>query len=439
MEIKKLENSSVELTLELKADAIEAAYKKTITEYAKKIIIKGFRQGKAPVSLIESKYGAEIREESTLKLMEDNLEASYKDLDAKERPLPYCTPVLQNEESLFPLKPNTDITYSVVYDVVPEVKLPAYTGLELEAELRGVTDEDVDAEIERLRQQNAMVVTKNGAAAEGDIVTMNYAELDAEGNEIESTKREDFTFTVGSSYNFYKLDKEIVGLSKGDKTVVEKTYGDDSGMGSDYIGKTVRISVEVKEVKYKDVPELDDDFAQDVKDEYKTVADLKAATRKQLEDRAESYSKDAKLDAVVKALAEKTEIAIPASMINAQLEQDWRNLVQRFGMKEEEVEKLMSANGGGKSSFLEARRPETVEGLKAQLILEQVKEEQKFEVSEEELAEEIKNYGDIAKDDPNYEAYKIYAEDDVKFRKAKDYLLSNNTFKAAEKKAEENN
>ena len=437
MEIKKLENSSVQLTLTLGAAAIEEDYSKTIKDYAKKLTLKGFRPGKAPLSLIESKYGDAIREEVTFRLMEKNLTDSYKDMDAKDRPLPYSTPELQNEDALLPFKPNTDVTYSVIYDVLPEVKLPEYKGLEIEYEAKKVTDKEVDEEIERLRQQNAMVITKNGAVADGDIVTVDYVELDADGKEIESTKRDDFTFTVGSSYNFYKLDKDIIGMKKGDSSVIEKTYGDDSGMGTDYLGKTVKINVTIKEVKVKEVPELDDDFAQDVKDEYKTVADLVKATKKQLEEEAENQNKGAKLDAIIKALLEKTEIAVPKSMVEAQLESDWQNFISRFGMSEADVIKFMGAQGGSKEQFLDSRRADTLQNIKGQLIIEQVKEEQKYEVKEEEIAEELKNYGeDITKDSPNYESMKIYAEDDIKYRKARDFLLENNTFKAAKPKKE---
>ena len=437
MEIKKLENSSVQLTLTLGAAAIEEDYSKTIKDYAKKLTLKGFRPGKAPLSLIESKYGDAIREEVTFRLMEKNLTDSYKDMDAKDRPLPYSTPELQNEDALLPFKPNTDVTYSVIYDVLPEVKLPEYKGLEIEYEAKKVTDKEVDEEIERLRQQNAMVITKNGAVADGDIVTVDYVELDADGKEIESTKRDDFTFTVGSSYNFYKLDKDIIGMKKGDTSVIEKTYGDDSGMGTDYLGKTVKINVTIKEVKVKEVPELDDDFAQDIKDEYKTVADLVKATKKQLEEEAENQNKGAKLDAIVKALLEKTEIAVPKSMVEAQLESDWQNFISRFGMSEADVIKFMGAQGGSKEQFLDSRRADTLQNIKGQLIIEQVKEEQKYEVKEEEIAEELKNYGeDITKDSPNYESMKIYAEDDIKYRKARDFLLENNTFKAAKPKKE---
>ena len=437
MEIKKLEHSSVELTLTLSAATIEEDYSKTIKDYAKKLTLKGFRPGKAPVSLVESKYGDAIREEVTFKLMEKNLQDSYKDMDAKDRPLPYSTPELQNEDALLPFKPNTDVTYSVIYDVLPTVTLPEYKGLEIEYPARQITDADVNAEIERLREQNAMVITKNGTIAEGDIVTIDYAELDADGNEMSANKRDDFTFTVGSSYNFYKLDKDLVGMKKGDETVIEKTYDDESGMGSDYLGRTVKIKVAVKEVKYKEVPELDDDFAQDVKDEYKTVDDLLKATRKQLEDNAEEGNKAAKLDAVIKALLEKTEIDVPKSMVEAQLEQDWQNFISRFGMSEEDVLKIMGAQGGGKENFLETRRADTLQNIKGQLIIEQIKEEQKYEVSEEEIEAELKNYGeDINKDNPNYESMKIYAEDDVKYRKARDLLLDSNTFKAVEPKEE---
>ena len=437
MEIKKLENSSVQLTLTLGAAAIEEDYSKTIKDYAKKLTLKGFRPGKAPLSLIESKYGDAIREEVTFRLMEKNLTDSYKDMDAKDRPLPYSTPELQNEDALLPFKPNTDVTYSVIYDVLPEVKLPEYKGLEIEYEAKEVTDKEVNEEIERLRQQNAMVITKNGAVADGDIVTVDYVELDADGKEIESTKRDDFTFTVGSSYNFYKLDKDIIGMKKGDTSVIEKTYGDDSGMGTDYLGKTVKINVTIKEVKIKEVPELDDDFAQDVKDEYKTVADLVKATKKQLEEEAENQNKGAKLDAIIKALLEKTEIAVPKSMVEAQLESDWQNFISRFGMSEADVIKFMGAQGGSKEQFLDSRRADTLQNIKGQLIIEQVKEEQKYEVKEEEIAEELKNYGeDITKDSPNYESMKIYAEDDIKYRKARDFLLENNTFKAAKPKKE---
>ena len=370
--------------------------------------------------------------------MEENLKDSYKDMDEKDRPLPYSTPVLQNEEALMPFKPNTDVTYSVIYDVLPEVKLPQYTGLDIEYTEAKVSDEDVNAEIEKLRQQNAMVIAKNGPIAEGDIVTMDYAELDADGNPIEATKRDDFTFTVGSSYNFYKLDSEVIGLEKGAETVIEKTYGDDSGMGTDYLGKTVKIKVAIKEVKVRELPELDDEFAQDVKEEYETVKDLTDATRKELQAHADEENSAVKLESALDAILAKTEIALPASMVEAELEQEWKDFVKRFGgVSENEIISYLTANGGGKEQFLDTRRASVEKTLKSQLILEQIKKEQNYKASDEEIEEEVKKFDkDLAKDNPNYEVYKMYAEDSILFDKAKNYLIENNNFKAVEKKAE---
>lgn len=435
MKIKKLENSSVELTLTLKADAIEEAYSKQLKDYAKKLTLKGFRQGKAPVSLVESKFGKDIREEVTFKLMEENLESSFKDMAEKDRPLPYSTPVLQNEEKLLPFQSNTDITYSVIYDVMPEFELPQYTGLEVEAETEKVTAKQVDEEIERLRQQNAMIIAKNGPVAKGDIVTMDYVELDESGKEVENTKRDDFSFTVGSSYNFYKLDDDIVGMKAGETKVVEKTYGDDSGMGSDYLGRTVRINVTVKEVKMKDVPALDDEFAQDVKDSYKTLKDLKDDTKKQLEEKADVRNKGHKLTAILTKLADEAKIDLPASMIQTQLEQEWRSFAQRFGMNEDEVEKLMAANGSTKQGFLDSRKSDVTEEIKRQLILDKISEQQKFEIPDEDIVAKLKEYDqDITPDHPNYDLMKSYMKDDMLFQKAQDYLVENNKFK--EKKAD---
>ena len=275
-----------------------------------------------------------------------------------------------------------------------------------------------------------MIIAKNGPVQKDDIVTMDYVELDGDGKEVEGTKRDDFSFTVGSSYNFYKLDDDIVGMKAGETKVIEKTYGDDSGMGSDYLGKTVKIRVSIKEVKFKDVPDLDDEFAQDVKDSYKTLKDLKEDTKKQLQEKAEIRNKSHKLEAILAKLAENTKIEMPASMIQTQLDQEWRGFAQRFGMSEEEVEKLMTANGSTKESFLDSRRADVIQDIKRQLILDKISEQQKFEIPEEEIDAKLKEYDqEITSDHPNYDLMKSYVKDDMLFAKAQDYLVENNKFK----------
>ena len=163
--VKELENSQAALTLTIDAASIEDAYTKRIQKYAKELTLPGFRKGHVPASVIERKYGDSIREESTFDTMESALQDVIKELDAKDKPLPFATPVLQDEEKLLPFKKGEDITFTVVYDVRPSFEVPKYTGLEVDIPAVEVTDKDIDSEVEKLRNQNAVVKNKSGKAS----------------------------------------------------------------------------------------------------------------------------------------------------------------------------------------------------------------------------------------------------------------------------------
>ena len=150
--IKELENSQAALTLTLDTASIEDAYSKRIQKYAKELQIPGFRKGKVPANVIQRKFGEDIRTESTFDAMEDALKEAYKDLDEKDRPIAFSTPVLQDEEKLVPFKKDSDITFTVVYDVLPRFDLPQFTGLEVEVPSVELTDADIEKEVERYRE-----------------------------------------------------------------------------------------------------------------------------------------------------------------------------------------------------------------------------------------------------------------------------------------------
>lgn len=193
--VKELENSQASLTLTVDAATIEKAYQERLAKYAKTIEMPGFRKGHVPTSVIERKFGKGIREESTFDCMEENLKETIETLEDSQKPLPYSVPELQDEESLLPFMKDSDITFTVKYDIYPKFDLPQYTGLEVEVNKGEVTEEDINSEIKKLQDQNAMVVKKNGPAAEGDIVNVDYSELDAEGNVVENTERKGFTLS----------------------------------------------------------------------------------------------------------------------------------------------------------------------------------------------------------------------------------------------------
>ncbi len=431
--IKELENSQAALTLTLDAASIEDAYSKRIQKYAKELQIPGFRKGKVPANVIERKFGEDIRTESTFDAMEDALKEAYKDLDEKDRPIAFSTPVLQDEEKLVPFKKDSDITFTVVYDVLPRFDLPQYTGLEVEVPSVEVTDADIEKEVERYREQNAVVKTKDGKAEKGDIVTVSYYEIGEDGNPIESTKREDFTFTLGTGYNFYKIDSEVEGMAKGDEKDIEKSYTEADNIPG-YAGKTVKLHVKVTEVKVRELPAVDDDLAQDIKEEYKTVDDLKKGIREDLEKRLENALKNEKSNLLLDKIIAEVSFPLPESMVQAQLDSQWRNFVRQSGLTEEQITKFMEMQGSTKESIQKDWREGTEKEIRTELILDKIREKENFEVDEEEFKkacdEQLKNIPEEDRD-----SYKDMIRNEMQYAKVLPYLLENNTFKENGKKS----
>ena len=429
--VKELENSQAALTLTIDAASIEDAYTKRIQKYSKDLALPGFRKGHVPASVIERKFGDSIREESTFDAMESALQDAIKELDVKDKPLPFSTPVLQDEDKLLPFKKDSDITFTVVYDVKPVFELPQYKGLEINVPEIEVTEKDIDSDVENLRNQNAIIKNKSGKAENGNIATINYVEIDGNGNEIESTKRNDFTFTIGTGYNFYKLDNDVIGMKKEEEKTVEKSYTEEDNIPG-YAGKTVKLSIKLTELKERELPEVDDEFAQDIKDEYKTVKDMRDGIRKDLEKKAEDAMKTEKEDAVVKAIAEKTSFTIPQSMIQAELDSRWRNLIRSSSISEDQLLKFLEMQGETKESFQNGWKDEVTAMLRSQLVLDAIRDKENFEISEEDLNAEcekqLKNVPESEK-----ESYKEIIKDNMQFEKVIPFLLENNTFKSESK------
>ncbi|HRV23792.1 MAG: trigger factor [Spirochaetales bacterium] len=430
--IKELDHSAVELTITVKSETIEKEYKSALAKYAKTLQIKGFRKGKAPQSVVEAKLGQAVREESTFNVIEDALKEAIGGVEDKYKPLSYSTPQLLDEENLTPFEAEKDLTFSVKYDVMPNVELPAYKGLKISYPKVTLPKEAVDAEIEKLRQQNAMTIEKKGKAADGDIVTVDYVEVAEDGSEVEETKRADFVFTLGSGSNFYEIDKDIVGMAAGEEKTVEKTYGEDSDKAG-LAGRTISLKIALKALKMRDVPELDDEFAQDVKEEYKTVADLVKGTKEKLQEALDAKLESEKYKALYAELLKNTTIALPETMVTMELEQAWKRYVRQTGLSEEQIVQLLSFQGQSKEDIIAPWREGAEESLKTQLILDKIKDEEKFEIDEEELKKLADEQLAGITDEEQRSYYVSMMEDDMRFSKTGPFLLENNTFTEGEK------
>ena len=405
--IKALENSSVELTLTLPAARIEEDYQKSLAKYVKNAQIPGFRKGHVPASVLEKKFGESLRTETTFDTMEAFLKEELEKLDDAHKPLPYCTPVLQDEEKLLPFKKDTDVTFSVKYDVKPQFELPQYTGMQLTIPNVKVTDADVTKELDKLREQNAMIIDKkDGTAQDGDIVNIDYVELDKDGSEIKASERKDFTFTLGTGYNYYEIDKDVEGMKVGETKTFTKAYPKEFKT-ADLAGKTV-------------------------KEEYKTVADLTKATREKLEKQLADKIADDKFDKIADEIAKNVKIDLPQSMIDLELDRDWSNYIRQTGLSEDQVLKFLSFQKKDKATIQNEWKADAEKTLRVQLVMDKIKEKENFTVSEEELEKAEKEHLKDISDENQKKYYRTLLEEDLKFNKVSDFLEANNTFTPGE-------
>ena len=385
--IERVEHSAVKLTVTVAKDDVKKEYAKTVLDYTKNVQIDGFRRGKVPASVLERKFGDALRADAMGRIMEAAVEEAIKDIE--EKPLAYSTPTM-DEEPKFSM--DEDFTFMVQYDVFPTVPVADWKGLEIEVPEVKVTDEDEKRELDQVRERNAIVVEKaeGAAAAKGDVATVEYRELAEDGTAVAGSERQDFTFEIGSGYNLYKFDDDVVGMKKGDTKKITKTFPADYEY-KELAGRSVTVEVKVTTLKAKNLPELDDELAQDVSEKYKTLADLKADLRKQLDKRLEDKLRQIREKGVIDGILARTTVDLPLSMVNAELGMRWENLKQQMGLdSDEKLDRILSFSGKTRVDLINDWKPNAEKAIATRLILEKLTEEGKYECSDADLDAEWK-------------------------------------------------
>lgn len=441
-EIEKLENSAVKLTVTISKKDVAASYNDTVAKYAKSIQIPGFRKGKVPVNVLEKKYGDALKSDAASELIEKALGDIFDEFDknqAEERPLPYAQPMIDELPVIDVAK---DLKFSVTYDVLPKVEITDLSGIEVKEAQVKLTDDDLKDELEAIRERNALVLDKKDdeAVAKDDIVTVDYCELDGD-KEIEGSKRQDFVFTVGSEQNIYKFDDEIIGMKKGETKDIEKSYKEDFS-DKDLAGKTKKIRVKVTAVKIRNLPELDDELAQDVNEKFKTLDDLKNDIKKNMQTAVDNKIKEMKTTSLIEQLIEKYPFALPKSLVAAELDSRWRMMASQFQTTPEQLEKLVTSSGQTKEDMLTQWTGDTEKMLKGRIIVESLLKSRNISVTPEEVEAEFAKIAegagitveDVKKhyDDPRKKEYIV---DDVKEQKLYNQLFAEVKVSKGEKKS----
>ena len=347
--------------------------------------IDGFRKGHVPAKVLLRKFGGELKTEAMSRVLEAAVEEALA--DAEEKPLGYSVPTLDGQPD-FDL--DKDFSFAVTFDVFPEAKIADRKGLEIELPRAEITAEDEDRELAEIRERNAIVVEKDdsAAAAKGDVLTVDYRELDAEGAAVPGTERRDFTFELGSGYNLYKFDEELVGMRKDEERSFDKKYPADHE-DKTLAGRSVKIAVKVAKIKEKKLPDLDDEFAQDVSEKFKTLADLRADIRARLEKDLAVKLRQLKEKIIVDGLLKRTTVDLPRSMVDAELSMRLESLKRQMNIDtDENLERFLSYSGKSRAEIVEQWRPSAEKAITTRLVLEKLTEEGKFECSDQELEAE---------------------------------------------------
>lgn len=438
--ITRLEKSNVRLNLTVPKEDALSQYHDLLKDYAKNVQIPGFRRGKVPQNVLERKFGEELKKEALGKIIEKALDEVFGDenLPRDERPLPYAQPRMEDEPKL---ELGNDLSFTLVYDVLPSVSVGNWKGLEAEVPDVGITEEDIARELEELRDRNAFVLDRDEAAEArlGDVVTLTYCVLDDNGNPLPDSGREDFSFTLGSGQNNLDFDNDILGMKKGETKEFTKTYNtkDETPANGE---ETKKLRVTLTALKEKKLPELDDDLAQDIDEKFKTLDDLKNSIRNRLEKSLADRLRDYKVSKLLEKIIENTPVTLPESMVKAEVEGRLRNLARQYGLDAAKMMQMLSLGGDGLEDIEGKWRPSAEKALHSRLIVEKLMEDQHIEANNEEIEKEIESFA--AESDMSVEEFKEryreekameYIKDEVKERKVFDLLLAENTIKTGSK------
>lgn len=392
-EIEKLEHSAAKLTVTVAKKDVADSYSETLGKYAKQVQIPGFRRGHVPASVLERKFGEQIKLEAASELIDKSLNEIFSDeKEAENRPLPYAQPQLEKMPELDTAK---DFVYTVTYDVFPKVNIADFSGITIKEPQVTIGDAELQEELKGIQERNAVVIDKKDdeAVEKDNIVTISIVEKDDEGKEVASSKRDGFTFTVGTAENVYKIDDDIIGMKKDETKEIVKNY-DAAEKDTNLAGKTKKYSVTVKQIKVRNLPALDDELAQDVNEKFKTLDDLKNDIIKNLETAKTNKINEMKVNDLLSQLIEKNAFDIPASMLTAELDGRWNMMAKQFQTTPEDLDRMIAASGQKKEDMLKEWTGDAEKMLKSRIIVDSLLKSKNISVTPEEIEAEYQKIAD---------------------------------------------
>ena len=422
VQVEKLEKNMAKLTIEVSAAEFEKALEDAFLKNKNKISVPGFRKGKVPRQMVEKMYGPEIfYEDAANALIPD---AYSKALDECEEDI-----VSSPEIDVTQIEKGKSFIFTATVALKPEVKLGKYKGVKVEAAEVTVTDEEVDAKIEKERENNARTIeVTDRPVKDGDMTVLDFEGF-VDGVAFDGGKGENYPSTIGSGAFIPGFEEQLVGAEIGKEVEVNVTFPEDY-QAEELKGKAAVFKCTIKEIKEKELPALDDEFASEVS-EFDTLEEYKKDVKETLTIEKEKAARDAKEAAVIDAIIADSDMDIPEAMITTQQKQMIDEFAQRMQMQGLSMEQYFQFTGATLDKMMEQVKPQAETRIKSRLVLEAVAAKEGIEATEEDYEEEIKTMAEVYQMEPDKikemlpEKSVKGIKEDIAVKKAAEFVVNN--------------
>jgi len=419
---EKLEGNEGVLTVEVSAEEFSKALDEAFKKVVKEVSVPGFRKGKIPRGMFEQRFGAESLYQDALDIILPTVYPNAIDeagIDPVDRP----------EIDVEQIEKGKNLIFTAKVTVKPEVKLGEYKGLEVEKLDETVTDEEVDNELKQLQERHAeLAVKEEGTIENGDTVIIDFDGY-VDGEAFEGGAADNYSLEIGSGSFIPGFEEQLVGLETGAEKDVEVTFPEEYH-AENLAGKPAVFKVKVHEIKSKELPALDDEFAKDVNDEVETLEELKAQTRTRLEEAKKSEAENNLRDTLVEKAAEGVEVDIPNALIENEISRMMQEFEQRLQMQGMNLELYFQFSGQDEAALKAQMQEDAEKRVKYNLTLEAIVKAENIDVSDEDVEAELTKMAEMY----NMPVENIKQalggsadglKEDLKVRKAIDFLVEN--------------
>lgn len=419
--VEKTKNANeVKIELTVEAQKFEEAIKKVYFQSAKYFNIPGFRKGKAPIQIVEKYYGKEIfYEDAFNELAPEVLEEAVKEnnLEIVSRP----------EIDIKQIEKGKDLIFTATMETKPEVELEKYKGIEIKKIEYNVTDEDVEHELHHMQEHNARLVTVEDRPVESGDTTVIDFEGFVDGVAFDGGKAEGHELEIGSNTFIPGFEDQIIGMKIDEEKDINVKFPDEY-FSKDLAGKDATFKVKLHEIKKKELPKLDDEFAKDVS-EFDTLEDLKKDIKEKQEKQNKDKEKYETEEAVIKAVCDNMKVEIPQGMIETETDNMLKDIETRLSYQGLKLDQYLQMMGKTAEEVKKEYEPQAIEAIKSRLALEAIVKQEKIEASEEKINEKLeemaKNYGKTADELKANENVKNYIKQGIESQEAVEFLVKN--------------